>query len=108
MSLLSLARNKEKRKKIAVVLTVWLQMYVIVNWFLTIANVIESIHRDRPRITYELNSYTKREYIKRLVHSKDTTCKSELRINRRAFYKLCEMLDNIGGNQQEICKWMSK
>ena len=72
-------------------------MYAIVNWFLTIANVISSIHRDRPRITYKLNSYTKREYIRRLVHSKDTICKSELRMNRRAFYKLCEMLKNIGG-----------
>ncbi|XP_050226172.1 protein ALP1-like [Mercurialis annua] len=97
MSRLSLLRNKEKRKKTVAILTVWLQMNVIANWFLTMAGVALSSHRIKPKVTYEVSSYLKREYIRRLVHNKDTTCTSELRMNRRAFYKLCEMLENIGG-----------
>ena len=37
------------------------------------------------------------ENIKRLMLDNDKSCISQVRMNRLAFFKLCEMLKNIGG-----------
>ena len=37
------------------------------------------------------------DYVKRLVYASDETCIEQVRMNRTAFLKLCEMLESIGG-----------
>ncbi|PPD85896.1 hypothetical protein GOBAR_DD17181 [Gossypium barbadense] len=57
-----------------------------------------SLHTYRPMIrSYTLDFYTKRDYVKRLVYASDETCIEQVRMNRIAFFKLCEMLESLGG-----------
>ncbi|MFQ6626238.1 hypothetical protein Gotur_005146 [Gossypium turneri] len=36
-------------------------------------------------------------YVKRLVHASDETCIEQVRMNRITIFKLCEMLQTLGG-----------
>ena len=57
-----------------------------------------SLHSYRlPIRSYSLDSSRQREYIRRLVHSNDRTCIEQLRLDKTAFSKLCEMLRDVGG-----------
>ncbi|XVF63722.1 hypothetical protein PTKIN_Ptkin09bG0108800 [Pterospermum kingtungense] len=98
MARLSFNRNTERRKRIIAVLTMWLDMCVVVSWFLNFLSTSSSLHTYRPRIrSYSLDFYEKRDYVRRLVYDSDESCISQLRMNRAAFFKLCELLENIGG-----------
>ncbi|XVF59148.1 hypothetical protein PTKIN_Ptkin07bG0252500 [Pterospermum kingtungense] len=98
MARLGIIRNAERRKRIVAVLTIWLEMCVVVSWFLIFLSTTSSLHTYRPRIrSYSLDFYAKRDYVRRLLHDSDESCISQLRMNRAAFFKLCEMLKNIGG-----------
>ncbi|PPD91223.1 hypothetical protein GOBAR_DD11842 [Gossypium barbadense] len=55
-----------------------------------------SLHRPMIR-SYTLDFYAKRDYVKRLVYASDETSIEQVRMNRTAFFKLCEMLESIGG-----------
>ncbi|MFQ6653545.1 hypothetical protein Gotur_024889 [Gossypium turneri] len=46
---------------------------------------------------YILDFYAQRDYVKKLVHASDETCIEQVRINRITFFKLCEMLQTLGG-----------
>ena len=55
-----------------------------------------SLSTYKPRFrSYSLDFYAKREYVRRLVHDNDESSISQVRMNRLAFFKLCEMLENI-------------
>ncbi|KAK5818895.1 hypothetical protein PVK06_023845 [Gossypium arboreum] len=41
--------------------------------------------------------YAKRDYVKRLVYASDETCIEKVGMNRITFFKLCEMLQTLGG-----------
>ncbi|PPE01883.1 hypothetical protein GOBAR_DD01088 [Gossypium barbadense] len=57
-----------------------------------------SLQTYRPKIrSYTLDFYAKRDYVKRLVYASDETCIEQVRMNRTAFFKLCDMLESIGG-----------
>ncbi|PPE02619.1 hypothetical protein GOBAR_DD00318 [Gossypium barbadense] len=47
--------------------------------------------------SYILDFYAQRDYVKRLVHASDETYLEQVRMNRFAFFKLCEMLQTLGG-----------
>ncbi|PPD70354.1 hypothetical protein GOBAR_DD32770 [Gossypium barbadense] len=47
--------------------------------------------------SYILDFYAQRDYVKRLVHASDETCIEQVRMNRFTFFKLCEMLQTLGG-----------
>ena len=86
----------EKRKRIVAVIIVWLEMCSIISWFLTLMMAASSLSIYRPKFkSYFLDFYAKREYVKCLVHDNDESCISQFRMNRIAFFKLCEMLKNI-------------
>ena len=88
--------NANRRKKIVVVVIVWLKMCNVVSWFLTSMMSMSSLSTYRPKFrSYFLDFYAKREYVRRLIHDNDESCISQLRMNRLAFFKLCEMLENI-------------
>lgn len=85
-----------RRKKILLGLSI--EMFTIVSWFLTTLCTISSLHNRRLRMgSYKLNFYAKREHIRRLVHANDVTCIEQLRMDRKSFFKLCEMLESIRG-----------
>ncbi|MBA0862908.1 hypothetical protein Goshw_014104 [Gossypium schwendimanii] len=67
MTRLPLIVQNERRKRIDLTLIVWLQMCTVAN------------------------------YVKRLVHASDETCIEQVRMNRVTFFKLCEMLQTLGG-----------
>ncbi|MFQ6649377.1 hypothetical protein Gotur_023432 [Gossypium turneri] len=67
MTRLSLIVQSERRKRIDLALTVWLQMCTVAN------------------------------YVKKLVYASDKTYIEQVRMNRIIFFKLCEMLQTLGG-----------
>ena len=98
MARLSLSSNAERRKKIVVVLTVWVEMCTIVSWLLISMMAASSLRTYRPRFrSYSLDFYAKRDYVRRLVHDNDTSCISQVRMNKVTFFKLCEMLKIFEG-----------
>ncbi|MFQ6650494.1 hypothetical protein Gotur_022410, partial [Gossypium turneri] len=67
MARLPLIGQSVRRKRIGIALTIWLQICRIAN------------------------------YVKRLINARDETCIEQVRMNRTAFFKLCEMLQMLGG-----------
>ena len=79
-------------------ITVWLKMCSVVSWLLTSMMIVSSLSTYRPKFrSYFLDFYANQEYDRHLVHDNDESCISQLRMNRIIFFKLCEMLENIGG-----------
>ena len=98
MARLPLIVQNERRKRIGLAITIWLQMCTVASWFLVALGAIHSLHTYRPRVrSFILDFYAKRDYIKRLVYSSDETCIEQVRMNRTTFFKLCEMLQTLGG-----------
>ncbi|MFQ6650490.1 hypothetical protein Gotur_022410 [Gossypium turneri] len=98
MARLPLIGQSVRRKRIGIALTIWLQICRIASWFLLTLGGIHSLHTYRPRIrSYILDFYAKRDYVKRLINARDETCIEQVRMNRTAFFKLCEMLQMLGG-----------
>ncbi|KAK5787292.1 hypothetical protein PVK06_041946 [Gossypium arboreum] len=97
MARLPLIVQSERRKRIGLAITMWLQMCTVASWFLVALGAIHSLHTYRPRVrSYILDFYAKRDYIKRLVYASDETCIEQVRMNRTTFFKLCEMLQTLG------------
>ncbi|MFQ6621134.1 hypothetical protein Gotur_002662 [Gossypium turneri] len=67
MACLPLIVQSETQTRIGLALTVWLQMCRVVI------------------------------YVKRLVHASDETYIEQVRMNRITFFKLCDMLQTLGG-----------
>ncbi|MFQ6647606.1 hypothetical protein Gotur_021060 [Gossypium turneri] len=98
MTHLPLIVQIERRKRIVLALTVWLQMCIVTICFLVTLGVIPSLHTYRPRIrSYILDFYTQRDYVKRLVYASDETCIEQVRMNIINFFKLCEILQILRG-----------
>ncbi|MFQ6621136.1 hypothetical protein Gotur_002662 [Gossypium turneri] len=98
MACLPLIVQSETQTRIGLALTVWLQMCRVVSWFLVTLGVVFSLHTYRPRIrSYILDFYAQRVYVKRLVHASDETYIEQVRMNRITFFKLCDMLQTLGG-----------
>ncbi|PPD85044.1 hypothetical protein GOBAR_DD18033 [Gossypium barbadense] len=98
MARLPLIAQSVRRKRIGIALTIWLQICRIAIWFLFTMDASLSLHTYRPRIrSYILDFYAKRDYVKRLVYASDETYIEQVRMNRTAFFKLCEMLESLGG-----------
>ena len=68
-------------------------MYYYMWFFLALAHRRRCFKIERRIINEELRN----EKLFQLIHSSDTTCISELRMDRRTFYILCEMLRDVGG-----------
>jgi hypothetical protein len=68
-------------------------MYYYMWFFLALAYRRRCFKIERRIINEELRN----EKLFQLIRSSDTTCISELRMDRRTFYILCEMLRDVGG-----------
>ncbi|PPD73291.1 hypothetical protein GOBAR_DD29783 [Gossypium barbadense] len=103
MARLPLIAQSARRKRIGLALTIWLEICRIAIWFLFRMGASLSLQTYRPRIrSYTLDFYAKRDYVKGLVYASDETCIEQVRMNRTAFLKLCEMLESIGGLSQDV------
>ncbi|MBA0744005.1 hypothetical protein Gogos_006648 [Gossypium gossypioides] len=88
MACLPLIVQSERRKRIGLTLTVWLQMCTVASWFLVMLGAVSSPQTYRPRIrSYILDFCAQRDYVKRLVHASDETCIEQVRINRSVFFE---------------------
>ena len=96
MARLPLIAQSVRHKRIGIPLTIWLEICRIVIWFLFRMGASLSLHRPRIR-SYTVDFYAKRDYVNRLVYASDETCIEQVRMNRFSFFKLCEMLESIGG-----------
>ncbi|PPD96203.1 hypothetical protein GOBAR_DD06772 [Gossypium barbadense] len=96
MARLPLIAQSVRRKRISIAVTIWLEICRIAIWFLFRMGASLSLHRPRIR-SYTVDFYAKRDYVNRLVYASDETCIEQVRMNRAAFFKLCEMLESIGG-----------
>ncbi|PPD98525.1 hypothetical protein GOBAR_DD04434 [Gossypium barbadense] len=96
MARLPLIAQSVRRKRIGITVTIWLEICRIAIWFLFRMGASLSLHRPRIR-SYTLDFYAKRDYVKTLVYASDETCIEQVRMNRTIFFKLCEMLESIGG-----------
>ncbi|KAG8481572.1 hypothetical protein CXB51_026543 [Gossypium anomalum] len=97
MARLPLIVQNERRKRICLAITIWLQMCTVASWFLVALGAIHSLHIYRPKVrSYILDFYAKRDYVKRLVYASDETCIEQVRMDRTTFFKLCEMLQTLG------------
>ncbi|KAJ8770663.1 hypothetical protein K2173_021310 [Erythroxylum novogranatense] len=85
---LSLCRNAKRTKRIVDVLTIWLQLCNVVS---SLFNLLAS---EASLSSYRLKF---RNYVRQIVHDNDESCISMVRIYRQAFFKLCKMLESIGG-----------
>ncbi|PPD90688.1 hypothetical protein GOBAR_DD12375 [Gossypium barbadense] len=84
---LPLIAQRERRKRIGIALTLWLEVCRIAIWFLSRMGASLSLQTYRPRIrSYTLDFYAKRDYVKRLVYASDETCIEQVRMNRTAFF----------------------
>nr|KJB37629.1 hypothetical protein B456_006G213400 [Gossypium raimondii] len=98
MARLPLIAQNVRRKRIGAALTIWLEICRIAIWFLFRMGASLSLHTYRPMIrSYTLDFYAKRDYVKRLVYASDETSIEQVRMNITAFFKLCEMLESLGG-----------
>ncbi|PPD69821.1 hypothetical protein GOBAR_DD33299 [Gossypium barbadense] len=98
MARLPLIAQSVRRKRIGIAVTIWLEICRIAIWFLFRMGASLSLNTYRPMIrSYTLDFYAKRDYVKRLVYASDETCIEQTRMNRTAFFKLCEMLESLGG-----------
>ncbi|XP_019186603.1 PREDICTED: uncharacterized protein LOC109181306 [Ipomoea nil] len=97
MARLGIRRTAERRKKIVAALSVFLEMYTAVSAFILLMASAASLNSYRPSTRrYSLESYPKREYVRRILNNNES-CISLLRMNLQGFYKLCEMLESLGG-----------
>ncbi|XP_031378457.1 uncharacterized protein LOC116193850 [Punica granatum] len=93
---LSLQSKRKKRKVVA--LTFCIQMCTIIRGLMGIMLELAALYGPKPSSrSYELKYYRKRDHIRRLVYADDITCTEQLRMDRNAFFKLCHMLQEIGG-----------
>ncbi|PPD92607.1 hypothetical protein GOBAR_DD10466 [Gossypium barbadense] len=98
MARLPLIAQSVRRKRIGIALTIWLEICRIAIWFLFTMGASLSLQTYRPRIrSYTLDFYAKWDYVKMLVYASDETCIEQVRMNRTAFFKLCEMVESLGG-----------
>ncbi|MFQ6626040.1 hypothetical protein Gotur_005126 [Gossypium turneri] len=71
MARLPLIVQSERRKRIGLALTIWLQMCTVASWFSVALGVIHSLHTYGPRIrSYILDFYAKQDYVKILVYAR--------------------------------------
>ena len=80
--------STERRKRIVAIVIVWLEMCSVVSWFLTSMMKTSSSSTYKPKfMSYFLDFYAKREYVRRLVHDNDESYISQVRMNILAFFQ---------------------
>ncbi|XP_057540632.1 protein ALP1-like [Amaranthus tricolor] len=96
-SQLAIVRRRKKRQielllLLLVVNNVVTLMYLVMCMMGVIVYEIE-----RPRYSKSEKKHLRQKHLDALIKDSDIVCKSELRVNRKTFYVLCEMVRDVGG-----------
>ncbi|GLT76808.1 hypothetical protein SLA2020_484460 [Shorea laevis] len=100
MARLSLAtRNMIKKRKLASVLMLWLDMLSVISMFFQLLCIMVEyrIRKKSLRSRYFNDFYLRRGELHRLIYESDESCTSHFRMDRYAFNNLCNMLVARGG-----------
>ena len=96
MARLSLATTRRRR----LIRLFWNEAMIAIVWYFeTILKLIANYEKDKPCIRYSLLNVDRYSILHRYAYESDTICISHLRMNRRCFKKLCDMLETLGGLQ---------
>lgn len=99
MARLSLTTTKlERRKKYIAMLTFWLSIMQLMNWFWIIVLKFSENHikHNKLRSMYQHNFYKRRKYIENIIYANDGVCINMTRMNRPTFVRLCSRLEATG------------
>lgn len=89
---LALIRRNRKQRELLVTLLVIINTAITMYLMLRrIGVTIRTIHLKKDKKRHRLDN------LNTLIRDSDVTCRSELRMNRRTFSALCEMVSDIGG-----------
>lgn len=89
---LSLVRRKRRHVELLITLL------VIINSVISMYLLLRTTNRTLHRIQLDRDKKRRRLYnLNALIKDSDVACRSELRVNRRTFFILCEMVSDIGG-----------
>ena len=89
-------RRKEKLLKLLLLFLV--ANNVVTIMFLVMCMMGVYAHRiERPRYSKTERMRLRQKRLNTLINYSDAFCKSELRVDRKTFYVLCEMVSEIGG-----------
>ena len=96
-SQLAIVRRRKKRQielllLLMVVNNVVTLMYLVMCMMGVIVYEIE-----RLRYSKSEKKHLRQKHLDALIKDSDVVCKSELRVNRKTFYVLCEMVRDVGG-----------
>ena len=89
----SIRRKKERKKFQSIVLVLIMRFICIIIAMLrdNISKIREVQFERKDKTRYRL------EILSRIIRDNDVICKNELRVNRKTFVVLCEMVRDIGG-----------
>ncbi|XP_074266140.1 uncharacterized protein LOC141588606 [Silene latifolia] len=95
-SQLTLIRRR-KKKHVELLLTIMVVINIVTILYLVLCMMGVAIHKiEHPRYSKDEKRFLRRKHLYTLTKHSDIICKSELRVNRRTFYVLCEMVRDIG------------
>lgn len=93
---LALIRGR-KKKQIKLLLTIVVLTNIVTILYLGLSMMGVSIEKiERPRYSKAEKKHLRIMHLNTLIKHSDVICKSELRVDRRTFYVLCEMVRDIG------------
>ena len=98
MSRLGLTTCRRRQKKKQIIIAFWNQVMTALVWFFTTVCMLMFKYRsDKPRIRNLSSNLDRYLILHRYAYESDTMCISQLRMTRRCFTKLCDMLERLGG-----------
>lgn len=98
MAQLSLATRKRKQKRQTMIMAWWNQVITIVVWFvISLYMLVIEYEMERPCIRYSTSKIDRFLILHRYVFESDTMSISQIRMTRKCFVKLCNMLETLGG-----------
>lgn len=96
MARLDLAATRRKRN--IALLSFWLSMMQLTNWFwlIVVKHVEYRVNSMNLRPRYQYAFYERREYINKIIYASDSACRNTTRMNRETFVRLCTRLEATG------------
>ncbi|XP_057533072.1 protein ALP1-like [Amaranthus tricolor] len=96
-SQLAIVRRRKKRQIELLVLLMVVNNVVTLMYLVMCMMGVIVYEIERPRYSKSEKKHFRQKHLDALIKDSDIVCKSELRVNRKTFYVLCEMVRDVGG-----------
>ncbi|XP_057535251.1 uncharacterized protein LOC130813435 [Amaranthus tricolor] len=96
-SQLAIVRRRKKRQIELLVLLMVVNNVVTLMYLVMCMMGVIVYEIERPRYSKSEKKHLRQKHLDALIKDSDIVCKSELRVNRKTFYVLCEMVRDVGG-----------